>query len=583
MTVPTIPENAPFSPAQRAWLNGFFAGLISSGQACSANGNGATAPTMATPSNEDLPADGAGGAPAEAGGATSWHDVEDDDPDQYPWHDPDMSLEDRMQLVEDQPLDLKLMGAMAQLDCGQCGYLCRTYSKAIETGEETDLKRCAPDGKPTAKMLKKILSEQGGSNGDGEGGSGGESGGGPKADAPSSSDAAASRTGQLAGNVAGAAGHLPHDRDNPFPAPTLAVERLTARESNKDTRFVSLSLAGSGLEYKVGDSLGVYPRNCYEEVDALVRMARAGGGEPITLAHGRHTTFREALIDRCDIQNPSDELFELLADCTADEQEAADLKRALDEEAVEGLIDEPRVLDVLARFPGARPSPADLVAALDKLQPRLYSIASSPKMHPGEVHLTVGVVRYEQHGEPRKGVASTFLADRVINHEPIHVFIQPSHGFTITDDHGAPVIMVGPGTGIAPFRAFLEERKATGATGRNWLFFGEQHAATEFLYEDELNAWREEGLLTRLSTAFSRDQSKRLYVQHRMLENAADLWAWLEDGAYFYVCGDAARMAGDVDRALHRIVAEQGGRSEDDARAYIAEMKKAGRYQRDVY
>jgi sulfite reductase (NADPH) flavoprotein alpha-component len=224
-----------------------------------------------------------------------------------------------------------------------------------------------------------------------------------------------------------------------------------------------------------------------------------------------------------------------------------------------------------------------MLGALDRLQPRLYSIASSPQMHPCEVQLVVGAVRYEQQGQPRKGVASTYLADRIVDREPVPVFVQPSHDFNLPEDPSTSIIMVGPGTGIAPFRAFLEARYVNGATGDNWLFFGEQHASTEFLFEQELKQYQQLGTLTYLTTAFSRDQADRVYVQHRMLDNAAALWQWISQGAYFYVCGDASRMAGDVDRALHQIVAEQGDMTEESANDYIARMKKDGRYQRDVY
>jgi sulfite reductase (NADPH) flavoprotein alpha-component len=227
--------------------------------------------------------------------------------------------------------------------------------------------------------------------------------------------------------------------------------------------------------------------------------------------------------------------------------------------------------------------PAELLPLLRKLAPRLYSISSSPKAHPGEVHLTVSSVRYESHGRPRKGVASTFLADRVGEVEFIKVFVQPSHGFRPPTHSDTPMIMVGPGTGIAPFRAFLEDRQATGAKGKNWLFFGDQTRAADFLYEEQLMAWHRGGLLTRLDLAFSRDQTEKVYVQTRMLENAAELWSWLEAGAHFYVCGDANRMAKDVNAALQRLIETAGGKSPDEALGYLEKMKSDKRYQRDVY
>jgi sulfite reductase (NADPH) flavoprotein alpha-component len=274
-------------------------------------------------------------------------------------------------------------------------------------------------------------------------------------------------------------------------------------------------------------------------------------------------------------------MFELLINSAARPDEASALKEIL---ASDGCAEGDEVLDLLRQFPSARPEPHEFVTALNPLQPRLYSISSSLKAHPDQVHLTVGVVRYV-NGRSRqcKGVCSTFFAERVRPGQKVRVFMHPSHGFSVPADGDTPIIMVGPGTGIAPFRAFLEERKATGAKGGNWLLFGDQQRAYDFLYEDELTAYQRDGLLTRLDTAFSRDQKEKVYVQTRMLEHAAEVWKWLQGGAYFYVCGDAKRMATDVDNALREIVAEQGGMSPEAAKAYVADLTKAKRYQRDVY
>jgi sulfite reductase (NADPH) flavoprotein alpha-component len=227
--------------------------------------------------------------------------------------------------------------------------------------------------------------------------------------------------------------------------------------------------------------------------------------------------------------------------------------------------------------------PAEFVSLLARLQPRLYSISSSPKVHPDEVHLTVATVRYESGGRARKGVCSTFLAERAEPPTPVPVFVQRSHGFRLPSDGARPVIMIGPGTGVAPFRAFLEERRALGAKGRNWLFFGDQQRECDFLYRPELEAMLAEGSLARLETAFSRDQPEKIYVQHQMLEQTAEFWRWLEAGAHVYVCGDAKRMAKDVDAALHQIVQRAGGQTMEQAADYVARMKTEKRYQRDVY
>src|SRR5262249_12465055 len=241
------------------------------------------------------------------------------------------------------------------------------------------------------------------------------------------------------------------------------------------------------------------------------------------------------------------------------------------------------IIDLLIEFPRARFAPRELVGLLKKLQPRLYSIASSPRAHAHQAHLTVGIVRYESRGRARKGVCSCFLAERAQNGTPVRVFVQANNRFRPPRDAARPIIMVGPGTGIAPFRAFLQERRATGATGRNWLFFGDQHAATDFLYREELEAMVKDGLLTRLDTAFSRDQEQKIYVQHRLRENAKEIFDWLEQGAHFYVCGDAKRMAADVEAALRQLIQRGGERTEAEAEQYIQRLKTENRYQRDVY
>ena len=241
------------------------------------------------------------------------------------------------------------------------------------------------------------------------------------------------------------------------------------------------------------------------------------------------------------------------------------------------------VIDFLLTHPSIRFTPEEFVKLLRKLQPRLYSISSSQRVHGDTVHLTVAAVRYETHGRPRKGVASVFLAERVGESVPVPLFFHSAKHFRLPENPALPVIMVGPGTGIAPFRAFLQERQATGATGKNWLFFGDQKAAYDYLYRDELEAMQASGVLTRLDTAFSRDQGEKIYVQQRMLENAEEVYRWLEEGGYFYVCGDASRMAKDVDAALHRIVETAGRKTPEEAAQYVEALKKAKRYRRDVY
>jgi len=288
------------------------------------------------------------------------------------------------------------------------------------------------------------------------------------------------------------------------------------------------------------------------------------------------------------INRTSDDFLDALSELAAREDEQARLKHLAQDDA-EGFLEGRDLLDILQEFPSARPRRATdvgwLLAKLSPLRPRLYSISSSMKAHPDEVHLTVGVVRYGRNdsARQRKGVCSTFLSERLVAGSTVGVFVQPSHGFKPPVDPKAPMIMVGPGTGIAPFRAFLEERRELGHTGPNWLFFGDQRRATDFLYQTELETFQQSGHLHKLDLAFSRDQAEKVYVQHKMLENGAEMWRWLQDGGHFYVCGDASRMAKDVDNALHRIAEEHGGLSTDAAKDYIATLSKTGRYGKDVY
>jgi sulfite reductase (NADPH) flavoprotein alpha-component len=371
-----------------------------------------------------------------------------------------------------------------------------------------------------------------------------------------------------------------YSKDQPFLAKIVENRVLNKPGSAKETRHLVIALAGSGLHYKSGDSLGVFPSNRASEVtgDELVSPAMLKLPAPITL--------REALTSRLALAKPTRRALEVLAAKATDQAERARLDGLLAPESKDvltDLLEHREFVDLLAEFPSARPTPQELVDQLRKLMPRLYSVASSGKVFPAEVHLTLAVVRYKTNGRDRVGVCSTFLADRApIGAAVVPVFVSDSH-FGPPDDGAKDCIMVGPGTGIAPFRAFVQERSATGATGRNWLFFGDQRKGTDFLYEEEWKHYLERGQLARLDTAFSRDQLLKVYVQDRMRENAKELWAWLQGGAHFYVCGDAKRMAKDVDVALHAIVAEQGNFTPTQAADYVKQLKKEGRYQRDVY
>ena len=375
-----------------------------------------------------------------------------------------------------------------------------------------------------------------------------------------------------------------YSRDDPFPAHVAEVRALNGDESAKDTRFISIDLSGSGLTYEAGDALGVYPENNHDLVEEILAALGATGFEPVITPESRIVPARIALQIGYDISRPSDDLLLLLSETAHDENEAARLKKLVEDDS-EDWLHHRDVLDILRAFPSCNAPLAEIVASLTPLQPRLYSIASSQKENPTQVHLTVGIVRWHANERQRHGVASTFLADRamLVAGTKVSVFVHPSPAFRLPENGDTPVIMVGPGTGIAPFRAFLQERRAQGAKGRAWLFFGDQKASCDSLYADELAAHLADGSLSRLDLAFSRDQTEKIYVQTRMQEQGALLWQWLEEGAHFYVCGDAKRMAKDVDAMLHQIAREHGNMDEAGAKNYIQGLSKNRRYQRDVY
>ena len=371
-----------------------------------------------------------------------------------------------------------------------------------------------------------------------------------------------------------------YSKKNPFPSAILRNFNLNG-PGEKHTHHIEMSLEGSGLDYQVGDALGVYPENPPDVVDEILANLPFKTAVDVPLPDGGEGWLRDALISSYDIGNINKSLIQKWQARSGSpflrSLVQADSKKAWDDFCWgRDLID--LVIDHPADFTDAE----DFVAVLKKLQPRLYSIASSPKAHPGEVHLCVGIVRYSTFGRKRGGICSTYLADRVSGVKP-GVFVHVNKAFRLPENGDTPVIMVGPGTGIAPFRAFLEERKLTAAKGGNWLFFGNPHQATDFLYGEELTAFQKEGTLQKLDLAWSRDQKEKVYVQNLMLQQGAELWKWFQDGAAFYVCGDASRMAKDVDAALHTIAEEHGGLSKDDAAAWVSQLKKDKRYLRDVY
>ena len=374
-----------------------------------------------------------------------------------------------------------------------------------------------------------------------------------------------------------------YGRANPFPGKLLVNRRLNGEESEKVTRHFEIDLTGWGLNFEAGDSMTVFPENDPALVDEIVHSICAEGDELVPSANkgAPDLPLREALLRQYRITQSTPKFLKAIAERASGAPLLNELLAPERKQDLDSYLWGMEVIDFLFEHPSVRFTPGEFVGLLAKLQPRLYSISSSLKLHPDQVHFTVDVVSYESHGRMRKGVCSSFLAERAEN-VAIPVFPNTSK-FRLPEDNTTPIIMVGPGTGVAPFRAFLQERKAIGANGKAWLFFGSQREKCDYFYKDEFDQLQAEGFLTQMHCAFSRDQEKKVYVQTRMEENADALWRWIDEGAHFFVCGDAKRMAKDVDATLRKIVQEQGGKSPDEAAEYIERMKTEKRYKRDVY
>jgi len=526
-----IPANAPFSDQQRQWLNGFLVGML-----------GLDGTTPLSPEQTSVMLGPAG----------------DGDDGEAPWHDQTMPIADRMKLAEGRPLRRRMMAAMAQQDCGQCGFNCNDYSDAIANRSEARLNLCVPGGKETARMLKSLYEEL------------------EKAPA-ATGKATTAPTAEAPPGAPPVVGEPGRSRENPVPAKFVSRRLLNKKGSEKETWHIDFDLGESGLDYVVGDSFGVFAKNDVGLVDQVIALL---GASHTTAVRGK--TLREVLIDDVSLAPAPDSLFELFSYLTGgrEREKARALAQGEDPDGDAATLD---VMAALQKFPKVRPHPESFVEALEPLQPRLYSISSSHNATPGKLSLTVDCVRYVIGKRKRLGLASTFLAERINPGDELNVYVQKAHGFALPADPKTPIIMIGPGTGVAPFRAFLHDRKATGAPGRNWLFFGHQRSDCDFFYQEELNALKTSGLLTRLSLAWSRDGAKKFYVQDRMREVGRELWTWLAEGAHVYICGDAKRMAKDVERALVDIVAQFGARSTDEAVSFVADLKKNGRFQLDVY
>lgn len=372
-----------------------------------------------------------------------------------------------------------------------------------------------------------------------------------------------------------------YSRTNPFRAEVLDNLNLNGRGSNKETRHLELSLEGSGLHFEPGDSLGIYPENDPELVDLLLGELKWNPEESVTInKQGEVLSLRDALTTYYEITTLTKPLLEKAAKLTAN----SDLEELLnDSEKVKSYLEGHDLLDVVRGFGPVNSSPQEFVSILRKMPARLYSIASSLNANPEEVHLTIGAVRYNANGRDRKGVCSIFTAERLQPGDTVPIYIQHNENFKLPANPEAPIIMVGPGTGVAPFRSFMQEREEIGAEGKSWMFFGDQHFVTDFLYQTEWQKWLKDGVLTRMDVAFSRDTAEKVYVQHRMLEQSKELFKWLEEGAHVYICGDEKHMAHDVHQTLIEIIEKEGSLSREEAEAYLADMQQQKRYQRDVY
>lgn len=401
----------------------------------------------------------------------------------------------------------------------------------------------------------------------------------PARNAPSSSQVKSPSVVEETSNSAAAPVHT---RSNPFLAPVLDKRPLTRDISSKLTLHMAFSINGSAVEYEAGDACGIIPQNDLHLVEEILHTLNFSAHAPVQLPTSGATTLLDALLNHLQLTRLTRKMVEAYA-TIGQCQTLFGLLIPEQQSHLEKYTYDRGLIDLLHDYPGVLHDPADLVAMLPKLAPRLYSISSSPKAHAGEIHTTVAVVRYRSHNRERGGVCSTLLSDRTSLGDALPIYIQPNKKFRLPRSSDAPVIMIGPGTGIAPFRAFLHERRALGAKGRNWLFFGERSATTDFLYREELQPMLTDGHLVRLDTAFSRDQEHKVYVQDRMLEQSAELWKWLQEGASLYVCGDASRMAKDVDTTLHTIVEKRGNFSHEAAQEYVQHLKDKHRYHRDVY
>ena len=589
--IPLIPDHAPFTPEQRAWLNGFLAGMFSGRAPEHAPANvqplkisvlyasqSGTGEGLARKVTKELKSKGHSVEMASLEGyepvalASVKHAIfvastygEGDPPDCA------KSFFERLSM-ENAPRLSSLSYALLALGDRHYEHFCKfgadLESRLIHLGARPICERveCDVDVEEPFTLWKAALLARLEAFASGK-----------VTDSPSTNAISVTRNSSPSANDGPV-----YTRERPLLATIKEKRALTRDVSTKLTMHFCFSTADSGLRYEAGDACGIVPQNDPRLVDEILFALGLSGFEQVTLGAAAEFAIREALTHHLQITRLNRKLVQAFAakgDCIVlkglllPEQQAHLEKYTFDR----GLI------DLLVEYPAVLANAQELVSILPKLAPRLYSISSSPAAHGDEIHTTVAIVRYRSHNRERGGVCSTMLSDRISTGEQLPVYIQPNKKFRLPRNSDAPIIMIGPGTGIAPFRGFLHERRAVGAGGKNWLFFGERRAETDFLYRDELGEMFRDGHLSRMDTAFSRDQSHKIYVQDRMLEQSEQLWHWLQDGASMYVCGDATHMAKDVDAALHHIVERQGCLDVEAAREYVQNLKEANRYQRDVY
>lgn len=595
--IPYIPENAPFTTEQRAWLNGVFAGLFSNAPQAAVDARPSrrvavlyasqtgTAEGLARKLTKELKAQGHAPAMATLAGytpaalaaesfalivASTYGDGEAPDGVQ-PFYEQlclehfprmeklsyavfalgDRHYENFCKFGKDLDAKLAALGANRLTDCVECDLDIDepfTQWKASMTARLSEVSAAQPR-KAAATEAKQ----------------------------PASAAGSAEDSKLSTGGAASA-----FTRSHPLLAPVIEKRPLTHLTSTKSTLHIAFSIEGTGLSYEVGDACGVIPTNDLNLVAEILQRLRFNGNEVVSGVKSGTTTLHDALAHERQITRLTRKMVQHYAvhgNC----RQLLDLLQPEKQAALDAYIYDRGIIDLLIEYPGVIDDPNELVALLPPLTPRLYSISSSPAAHGGQIHTTVAVVRFTAHNRDRGGVCSTLFADRTSIADKLPIYIQPNKRFKLPTDPDASIIMIGPGTGIAPFRGFLHERRALGHRGKNWLFFGERNSATDYLYREELESMHADGHLTRLDTAFSRDSGQKSYVQDRMLGQAQRFWNWLEDGACIYVCGDASRMAKDVHGVICRIVQEQGALSEKAAEEYVAALKESHRYHRDVY